>query len=179
MFCGCRLSFGEEKNINTCPVCLGHPGSLPVINKKAVEFAIKIALALNCRINKRTIFHRKNYFYPDMPKNYQISQYDIPLGVGGYLEINMGEYVRRVGITRVHMEEDAGKLIHTGSTGRISESGGSIVDFNRAGTPLIEIVTEPDIRTPEEAREYMTDSKEPAPLSGCQQLQHGRGKPEV
>ena len=157
MFCGCRLSFGEEKNVNTCPVCLGHPGSLPVINKKAVDFAIKIALALNCRINKKTIFHRKNYFYPDMPKNYQISQYDIPLGVEGHLEINMGEYVRRVGITRVHMEEDAGKLIHTGATGRISGSGSSIVDFNRAGTPLIEIVTEPDIRTPEEARQYMTD----------------------
>ena len=156
MFCGCRLSFGEKKNINTCPVCLGHPGSLPVINKKAVEFAIKIALALNCSINERTIFHRKNYFYPDMPKNYQISQYDIPLGVGGYLEINMGDYVRNVGITRVHMEEDAGKLVHTGSTGRISGSGGSIVDYNRAGTPLIEIVTEPDIKTPEEAKEYMT-----------------------
>jgi aspartyl-tRNA(Asn)/glutamyl-tRNA(Gln) amidotransferase subunit B len=159
MFCGCRLSFGEEKNVNTCPVCLGHPGSLPVLNRRAVEFAIKIALALNCRINKRTIFHRKNYFYPDMAKNYQISQYDLPLGVGGYLEVNMGDYVRKVGITRVHMEEDAGKLIHSGSTGRISGSGGSIVDFNRAGTPLIEIVTEPDIRTPEEAREYMTSLK--------------------
>lgn len=155
MFCGCRLSFGEDKNVNTCPVCLGHPGSLPVLNKKAVEFAIKIALALNCSINERTIFHRKNYFYPDMPKNYQISQYDIPLGVGGYLEVNMGDYVRKVGITRVHMEEDAGKLVHTGITGRISESGGSIVDCNRAGTPLIEIVTEPDIRSPEEAKQYM------------------------
>jgi len=156
MFCGCRLSFGEEKNINTCAVCLGHPGSLPVINKKAVEFAIKISLALNCSISSRTIFHRKNYFYPDMPKNYQISQYDLPLGIGGYLDVNMGDYVRRVGITRVHMEEDTGKLLHSGTTGRISESEGSIVDFNRAGTPLIEIVTEPDIRTPEEAKEYMT-----------------------
>jgi len=156
MFCGCRLSFGEGKNINTCPVCLGHPGSLPVINRLAVEFAIKIGLALNCRINNRTIFHRKNYFYPDMPKNYQISQYGIPLGVEGYLEVNMGDYVKRVGITRVHMEEDAGKLIHIGTTGRISESGGSIVDFNRAGTPLIEIVTKPDIRTSREAKHYMT-----------------------
>jgi len=156
MFCGCRLSFGEEKNINTCAVCLGHPGSLPVINKKAVEFAIKIALALNCSISSRTIFHRKNYFYPDMPKNYQISQYDLPLGINGYLDVNMGDYVRHVGITRVHMEEDTGKLLHSGTTGRISESEGSIVDFNRAGTPLIEIVTEPDIRTPEEAKEYMT-----------------------
>lgn len=156
MFCGCRLSFGEEKNINTCAVCLGHPGSLPVINRRAVEFAIKIALALNCSINNRTIFHRKNYFYPDMPKNYQISQYDLPLGVEGFLDVNMGDYIRRVGITRVHMEEDTGKLLHSGKTGRISESEGSIVDFNRAGTPLVEIVTEPDIRTPEEAKKYMT-----------------------
>ena len=155
MFCGCMLSFGEEKNKYTCEVCLGHPGSLPVLNKKAVEYATKIALALNCRVNDRTIFHRKNYFYPDMPKNYQISQYDLPLGVGGHLDIEMGQYTRRVGITRVHMEEDTGKLIHLGTTGRISESESSIVDFNRAGTPLIEIVTEPDIRTPEEAREYV------------------------
>ncbi|TET15024.1 MAG: Asp-tRNA(Asn)/Glu-tRNA(Gln) amidotransferase subunit GatB [Actinobacteria bacterium] len=155
MFCGCRLSFGEEKNIYTCPVCLGHPGSLPVINKKAIEYAAKIALALNCKIRKYTIFHRKNYFYPDMPKNYQISQYDLPLGVGGYLDIDIGSYIRRVGITRVHMEEDTGKLLHKGITGRISESEASIVDFNRAGTPLIEVVTEPDIRSPEEAKEYM------------------------
>ena len=155
MFCGCRLSFGEEKNIYTCPVCLGHPGSLPVINKKAIEYAAKIALALNCKIRKYTIFHRKNYFYPDMPKNYQISQYDLPLGVGGYLDIDMGSYIRRVGITRVHMEEDTGKLLHKGITGRISESEASIVDFNRAGTPLIEVVTEPDIRSPGEAKEYM------------------------
>ena len=155
MFCGCRLSFGEEKNVNTCPVCLGHPGSLPVTNRKAVEYAVKIALALNCRIREYSIFHRKNYFYPDMPKNYQISQYDLPLGVGGYLDIDMGDYVRRVRITRVHMEEDTGKLVHTGATGRISESEASIVDFNRAGTPLIEVVTEPDIRSPHEAKEYM------------------------
>jgi len=155
MFCGCRLSFGEEKNIYTCPVCLGHPGSLPVINKKAIEYAAKIALTLNCKIKKYTIFHRKNYFYPDMPKNYQISQYDLPLGVGGYLDVDMGSYIRRVRITRVHMEEDTGKLLHKGTTGRISESEASIVDFNRAGTPLIEIVTEPDIRSPEEAKEYM------------------------
>ena len=155
MFCGCRLSFGEDKNIYTCPVCLGHPGSLPVTNRKAVQYATKIALALNCKIKDYTIFHRKNYFYPDMPKNYQISQYDLPLGVKGHLDVDMGDYTRRVGITRVHMEEDTGKLLHTGTTGRISESEASIVDFNRAGTPLIEIVTEPDIRSPEEAREYM------------------------
>ncbi|MCG9480042.1 MAG: Asp-tRNA(Asn)/Glu-tRNA(Gln) amidotransferase subunit GatB [Actinomycetia bacterium] len=157
MFCGCRVSFGEDKNIYTCPVCLGHPGSLPVVNRKAVEYALKIALALNCSINKYTIFHRKNYFYPDQAKNYQISQYDLPLGVEGYLKLDMGDYVRRVGITRVHMEEDTGKLVHTGTTGRISEAGASIVDFNRAGTPLIEIVSEPDIRTPEEAKQYMIE----------------------
>jgi aspartyl-tRNA(Asn)/glutamyl-tRNA(Gln) amidotransferase subunit B len=155
MFCGCRLSFGAEPNTFTCPVCLGHPGSLPVINKKAIEFAIKIAIALNCKINEYTIFHRKNYFYPDMPKNYQISQYDLPIGSKGYLDVDMGDYVRRVGITRVHMEEDTGKLVHLGSTGRISESDSSIVDFNRAGTPLVEIVTEPDIKTPAEAKEYL------------------------
>lgn len=155
MFCGCKLSFGAEPNTHTCPVCLGHPGSLPVINEKAIEFAIKIALALNCAINSSSIFHRKNYFYPDMPKNYQISQYDLPVGSKGYLDVDMGDYIRRVGITRVHMEEDTGKLIHTGSTGRISESAESIVDFNRAGTPLVEIVTEPDIKSPVEAKEYL------------------------
>jgi len=156
MFCGCKLSFGEESNVHTCPVCLGHPGSLPVVNKKAIEYAIKIALAVNCKIREYTIFHRKNYFYPDQAKNYQISQYDLPLGVGGYLDVDMGDYVRRVGITRVHMEEDTGKLLHTGRTGRISESVASIVDFNRGGTPLIEIVTEPDIKSPEEAKEYLS-----------------------
>jgi aspartyl-tRNA(Asn)/glutamyl-tRNA(Gln) amidotransferase subunit B len=155
MFCGCRTSFGEEPNTNTCPVCLGLPGSLPVTNKKAVEYAIKIAVALDCRILDCTIFHRKNYFYPDMSKNYQISQYDRPLGINGHIDINMGTYVRRVRITRVHMEEDTGKLIHTGTTGRISESEHSIADFNRAGTPLIEIVTEPDMKSPEEARQYL------------------------
>lgn len=155
MFCSCRTSFGEEKNTNTCPVCLGHPGTLPVINRRAVEYALKIALALNCEINRYNTFHRKNYFYPDLSKNYQISQHDLPLGIHGYLTLDMGDYVRRVGITRVHMEEDTAKLLHTGSTGRISESGASIVDFNRAGTPLIEIVSEPDIRSPQEAKQYM------------------------
>jgi len=155
MFCGCKLSFGAEPNTFTCPVCLGLPGSLPVVNEKAVFYAIKIALALNCKINNYTIFHRKNYFYPDMPKNYQISQYDFPIGSDGYLDVDMGSYIRRVGIVRVHMEEDTGKLIHTGSSGRISESQASIVDFNRAGTPLIEIVTKPDIRSALEAKEYL------------------------
>ena len=155
MFCGCRLSFGEEMNTNTCPVCLGHPGTLPIINRRAAEFALKIALALNCDINRFTIFHRKNYFYPDLSKNYQISQHSYPLGINGQLGLDMGGYKRNVGITRVHMEEDTAKLIHTGATGRISESGASIVDFNRAGTPLIEIVSEPDMRSPEEAKQYL------------------------
>lgn len=155
MFCGCKLSFGEKPNKYTCPVCLGHPGSLPVVNKRAVEYTIKIALALNCKINSYTVFHRKNYFYPDMPKNYQISQYDLPVGTEGYVDVNMGSYVRRVGIMRVHMEEDTGKLIHGGLTGRISEAEYSIVDFNRAGTPLIEIVTKPDLKNSEEAKQYL------------------------
>jgi len=155
MFCGCRTSFGQAPNTNTCEVCLGHPGTLPVINKKAVEMAAKIALALNCSIQKHTVFHRKNYFYPDMPKNYQISQYDFPIGTSGFVDINIAGKSKRIGITRVHMEEDTGKLLHSGLTGRISEADYSVVDFNRAGTPLIEIVTEPDIRSPEEAKQYM------------------------
>ncbi len=155
MFCSCRLSFGEKPNSNTCPICLGHPGSLPVLNKKAVDYAIKIALALNCQINNFNIFHRKNYFYPDMSKNYQISQHSFPLGVNGYVDVNMGEYIRRVGINRVHMEEDAGKLVHSSISGRISGADYSIADFNRAGTPLIEIVTEPGIKSPLEAKQYM------------------------
>jgi len=155
MFCGCKLEFGAEANSLTCPVCLGLPGSLPVINRRALDFAVKIGLALNCTINDDTIFHRKNYFYADMAKNYQISQYDMPLGSRGYLDVDMGDYVRRVGITRIHMEEDTGKLVHTGTSGRISESGASMVDFNRSGTPLVEIVTEPDIKSPAEAKEYL------------------------
>lgn len=158
MFCGCAVTFGEPPNTHVCPVCLGHPGVLPVINEKAVKYATLIALALNCRIPRRTVFHRKNYFYPDLPKAYQISQYDQPLGVGGYLDVELddGSYFR-VGVTRVHMEEDAGKLIHAGgATGRIDGADYSLVDFNRGGTPLVEIVTEPDIRTPEQARVFLT-----------------------
>jgi len=158
MFCGCAVTFGEPPNTHVCPVCLGHPGVLPVINEKAVEYATLIALALNCRIPPRTVFHRKNYFYPDLPKAYQISQYDQPLGVDGHLEVELDDGSRfRVGITRVHMEEDAGKLIHAGgATGRIDGADYSLVDFNRGGTPLVEIVTEPDLRTPEQARVFLT-----------------------
>ena len=146
MFCGCALSFGEEPNTRTCPVCLGHPGTLPVANAEAVHYALMIAMAFDCEIAPRSIFHRKNYFYPDLAKGYQISQYDIPLGRGGRL----GD----VRIHRVHLEEDAAKLVHAGSSGRIHGAEGSVVDFNRGGTPLVEIVTEPDLRSPHEAAEF-------------------------
>jgi aspartyl-tRNA(Asn)/glutamyl-tRNA(Gln) amidotransferase subunit B len=147
MFCGCSLSFGDEPNLHTCPVCLGHPGTLPTINEQAIRYALMIAAALECEVAPSSIFHRKNYFYPDLPKGYQISQYDEPLAVNGRL----GE----VRIHRAHLEEDAAKLIHTGGeTGRIHGSGVTLVDFNRGGTPLVEIVTEPDIRSPAQAREW-------------------------
>jgi aspartyl-tRNA(Asn)/glutamyl-tRNA(Gln) amidotransferase subunit B len=146
MFCGCALSFGDEPNTHVCPVCLGHPGTLPVANAEAVHYALMIAMAFECEIAPRSIFHRKNYFYPDLPKGYQISQYDIPLATGGRL----GD----VRIHRVHMEEDAAKLIHTGSSGRIHGAETSVVDFNRGGTPLVEIVTEPDLRSPAEAADF-------------------------
>jgi aspartyl-tRNA(Asn)/glutamyl-tRNA(Gln) amidotransferase subunit B len=146
MFCGCQLSFGDEPNIHTCPVCLAHPGVLPVVNERAVRYGLQIALALESEVAPRSIFHRKNYFYPDNPKGYQISQYDIPLARGGRL----GD----VRIHRVHLEEDAAKLTHVGESGRIHGSATSLVDFNRGGTPLVEIVTEPDLRGPAEAREW-------------------------
>jgi len=147
MFCGCELSFGEPPNTRTCPVCLGLPGSLPVANARAVHFGLMIGLALGCELAPRSIFHRKNYFYPDLPKGYQISQYDEPLCRGGRL----GD----VRIHRVHLEEDAAKLIHVGASGRIHGSDASIVDFNRGGTPLAEIVTEPDLRSPEQASVWL------------------------
>ncbi|MDQ3987187.1 MAG: Asp-tRNA(Asn)/Glu-tRNA(Gln) amidotransferase subunit GatB [Actinomycetota bacterium] len=157
MFCGCEVAFGGEPNSRTCPVCLGLPGSLPVVNHRALEHTISVALALNCKIAGRTLFARKNYFYPDMPKNYQISQYDLPLGTGGFVEISGDFGTRRVGITRVHLEEDTGKSIHVGGTGRIADSTYSLEDFNRAGTPLVEIVTEPDIKSAEEARAFASE----------------------
>jgi aspartyl-tRNA(Asn)/glutamyl-tRNA(Gln) amidotransferase subunit B len=146
MFCGCSLSFGDEPNVHTCPVCLGHPGTLPTINEQAIRYALMIAAALECEVAPRSIFHRKNYFYPDLPKGYQISQYDEPLAVNGRL----GD----VRVHRAHLEEDAAKMIHVGETGRIHGSGASLVDFNRGGTPLVEIVTEPDLRSAHEAREW-------------------------
>ena len=147
MFCGCALSFGEPPNTHTCPICLGLPGSLPVANARAVHFGLMIGLALGSELAERSIFHRKNYFYPDLPKGYQISQYDEPLCRGGAL----GD----VRIHRVHLEEDAAKLIHVGASGRIHGSRESVVDFNRGGTPLAEIVTEPDLRSPEQATEWL------------------------
>ena len=147
MFCGCELEFGAEPNTHTCPICLGHPGTLPVTNEQAIEYATRIAVALGCEVAPRSIFHRKNYFYPDLPKGYQISQFDIPFGANGRL----GD----VRIHRVHLEEDAAKLTHVGDSGRIHGSGASLVDFNRGGTPLMEIVTEPDIEDPAAAREWL------------------------
>jgi aspartyl-tRNA(Asn)/glutamyl-tRNA(Gln) amidotransferase subunit B len=148
MFCGCDLSFGDPPNTHTCPVCLGLPGALPAVNARAVDYAIMIGLALGSDIAPRSLFHRKNYFYPDSPKGYQISQYDVPLCSGGRLE--------DVRIHRVHLEEDAAKLVHVGESGRIHGSDRSIVDFNRCGTPLVEIVTEPDLHSPEQAHEWLT-----------------------
>jgi aspartyl-tRNA(Asn)/glutamyl-tRNA(Gln) amidotransferase subunit B len=146
MFCGCELSFGDEPNVHTCPVCLAHPGVLPVPNEQAISYALQIAAALECEVAPRSIFHRKNYFYPDNPKAYQISQYDIPLASNGKL----GE----VRIHRAHLEEDAAKMVHLGESGRIHGSGASLVDFNRGGTPLVEIVTEPDLRGAAAAAEW-------------------------
>ena len=157
MFCGCSVAFAGEPNSRTCPVCLGLPGSLPVANEKAVEYTMRIALALNCRIAGYSLFHRKNYFYPDMPKNYQISQYDLPLGSSGFVDLEGGFGKTRVGINRVHLEEDTGKSTHIGGSGRIGDSEYSLEDFNRAGTPLVEIVSEPDIHSAEEARAFVTE----------------------
>jgi len=150
MFCSCSTDFFSSPNENICPVCTGQPGTLPVINKKAIELALTAAKILNCNINKISRFARKNYFYPDLPKNYQISQYDQPIGEKGYLELYSG---KKIGITRVHQEEDTGKLLHYIGSRKID---GSLIDFNRSGIPLLEIVSEPDIRTPEEAVEYLT-----------------------
>ncbi|MGI8729399.1 MAG: Asp-tRNA(Asn)/Glu-tRNA(Gln) amidotransferase subunit GatB [Solirubrobacteraceae bacterium] len=148
MFCGCALSFGEQPNTRTCPVCLGLPGALPLPNERAIHFGLMIGLAVDSELAPRSIFHRKNYFYPDLPKGYQISQYDEPLCRGGRL----GD----VRIHRVHLEDDAAKLVHAGSSGRIHGSQSSVVDFNRGGTPLAEIVTEPDVRSAAQAREWLT-----------------------
>ncbi|NPV80840.1 MAG: Asp-tRNA(Asn)/Glu-tRNA(Gln) amidotransferase subunit GatB [Firmicutes bacterium] len=153
IFCGCSTKFGADPNTHTCPVCLGLPGVLPVVNKKAVEFAILTALALNCEVSNFSKFDRKNYFYPDLPKNYQISQYDLPLGFKGSIIISVDGEQKRIGVRRVHLEEEAGKSIHEGSD--IMGSRFSLEDYNRAGIPLMEIVSEPDIRSPHEAYIYL------------------------
>ncbi|MDX6341735.1 MAG: aspartyl-tRNA(Asn)/glutamyl-tRNA(Gln) amidotransferase subunit, partial [Trebonia sp.] len=165
MFCGCITTFGAEPNTHTCPVCLGLPGSLPVVNERAIEYAIKIGLALNCSIASWCRFARKNYFYPDMPKNFQISQYDEPLCTEGYLDVAVGGRTVRVGIERVHLEEDTGKSLHVGgATGRIHGAEYSLVDYNRAGIPLVEIVTKPVTGTganaPVVARAYVTELRD-------------------
>jgi aspartyl-tRNA(Asn)/glutamyl-tRNA(Gln) amidotransferase subunit B len=148
IFCGCSTRFGAAPNLHTCPVCLGLPGALPVLNRQVVEFAVMAGLATNCSITPTNIFARKNYFYPDLPKGYQISQFDLPICLAGHLDITVGEQTKRIGITRIHMEEDAGKLVH-------GQGGGSGVDLNRAGTPLLEVVSEPDMRSADEAVAYL------------------------
>src|SRR5580700_363447 len=156
-FCGCANHFGSAPNTNICPVCLGLPGALPVLNAKAVEFAALASVALNCQVRERSIFARKNYFYPDLPKGYQISQFDKPLAEHGWIEIPAANGLKRIGITRLHMEEDAGKSMHEGF---LDSATRTYVDLNRCGTPLVEIVSEPDMRTPDEAFEYLTRLKE-------------------
>jgi aspartyl-tRNA(Asn)/glutamyl-tRNA(Gln) amidotransferase subunit B len=157
IFCSCSTHFGDPPNTNVCPVCLGLPGALPVLNRKAVEFAVLAAMALNCQINETSIFARKNYFYPDLPKGYQISQYDKPLSEHGFIDIKAASGTKKIGITRLHLEEDAGKSLHEGFVNSSETTG---IDLNRSGVPLIEIVSEPDIASPEEAYEYLTRLKE-------------------
>jgi aspartyl-tRNA(Asn)/glutamyl-tRNA(Gln) amidotransferase subunit B len=157
IFCSCSTHFGDPPNTNVCPVCLGLPGALPVLNRKAVEFAVLAAMALNCRINETSIFARKNYFYPDLPKGYQISQYDKPLSEHGFIDIKTARGTKKIGITRLHLEEDAGKSLHEGFANSSETTG---IDLNRSGMPLIEIVSEPDIASPDEAYEYLTRLKE-------------------
>ena len=157
IFCSCSTRFGDPPNTNVCPVCLGLPGALPVLNRKAVEFAALAAMALNCRVNETSIFARKNYFYPDLPKGYQISQYDKPLAEHGFIEIDMAGGKKRIGITRLHLEEDAGKSLHDGFPDAAAKTA---IDLNRTGVPLAEIVSEPDMRSPEEAYQFLTRLKE-------------------
>jgi len=157
IFCACSTRFGDPPNSNVCPVCLGLPGSLPVLNKRAVEMAMRASLALNCTVHEHSRFARKNYFYPDLPKGYQISQYELPLATGGWIEIEQASARKRIGITRLHLEEDAAKNLHEG----FAESADkAYIDYNRCGTPLSEIVSEPDMRTPEEAHAYLTALKQ-------------------
>ncbi|MBT6662736.1 MAG: Asp-tRNA(Asn)/Glu-tRNA(Gln) amidotransferase subunit GatB [Nitrospina sp.] len=156
IFCSCPTEFGKPANENTCPICLGMPGVIPVLNKKAIQLAMRACLSTNCHIASVNRFARKNYFYPDLPKGYQISQFELPLGIDGHVNIQINGTKKKIGLTRIHMEEDAGKLIHGENLG---SPGKSYVDFNRTGVPLVEIVSEPDLRSGEEAREYLTQLK--------------------
>jgi len=151
IFCSCSTRFGDPPNTNVCPVCLGLPGALPVLNRKAVEFAALAAMALQCRVNEVSIFARKNYFYPDLPKGYQISQYDKPLAEFGFIDIDLNGGKKKIGITRLHLEEDAGKSLHEGFADAAAKTA---IDLNRTGVPLAEIVSEPDMRTPEDCLLY-------------------------
>ena len=173
IFCGCPVVFGAPPNTNVCPVCLGLPGALPVLNRRAVEMAIQAALAMRCRVNPFSRFARKNYFYPDLPKGYQISQYDQPLAEHGSLEISVGGVKKNIGVTRVHMEDDAGKSIHDGFK---DSDRYTYVDLNRSGTPLIEIVSEPDMRSPEEAYEYLSELKQVMQYVGVSECDMEKGQ---
>ena len=172
VFCSCSTRFGDPPNSNVCPVCLGLPGALPVLNRKAVEFAVLAAMAINCRINQTSIFARKNYFYPDLPKGYQISQYDKPLAEHGWIQIPAGTGTKKIGITRLHLEEDAGKSLHEGFPDSQEKTA---IDLNRSGVPLIEIVSEPDIASPQEAYEYLTRLKETILYTGVSDVNMEEG----
>ncbi|HEX5228346.1 MAG TPA: Asp-tRNA(Asn)/Glu-tRNA(Gln) amidotransferase subunit GatB [Bryobacteraceae bacterium] len=173
IFCGCPTGFGAPPNSNVCPVCLGLPGALPVLNRRAVEMAIQAAIATHCRVNAFSRFARKNYFYPDLPKGYQISQYDQPLAEHGWLDVAVGDAKKRIGITRIHLEDDAGKSIHDGFK---DSDRYTYVDLNRSGTPLIEIVSEPDMRTSDEAYEYLTELKQIMQYVGVSECDMEKGQ---
>ena len=170
IFCGCSTTFGAAPNTHTCPVCLGMPGVLPVLNRTVVEYTIRLALATHCSIARTSRFARKNYFYPDLPKGYQISQYELPVAEHGWIDIEVNDESKRIGITRIHLEEDAGKLIHD------ETQPFSYVDFNRTGVPLLEIVSEPDLRTPEEASTYLKKTTGYRPLLGHLRRKYGGGQ---
>ncbi|HEX5723583.1 MAG TPA: Asp-tRNA(Asn)/Glu-tRNA(Gln) amidotransferase subunit GatB [Acidimicrobiia bacterium] len=157
MFCGCEVTFGGEANTKVCPTCLGLPGALPVANSVAMDWIVRIGLALQCQVSERSVFHRKNYFYADLPKNYQVSQFDLPVCRNGWLDVTVGDETRRIGIERAHMEEDTGKSLHQGNGGRIHTATSTLLDFNRSGVPLVEIVSRPDLRSATEARAYAQD----------------------
>lgn len=176
MFCACSTEFGKQPNSNTCPVCTGQPGALPVLNQEAVNLAMRCGLALNCAINKKSVFARKNYFYPDLPRGYQISQFDLPITSNGFVTISLGDGAeKRIGITRAHLEEDAGKLVHQGAEG-IEGATASHVDLNRSSVPLLEIVSEPDIRSAEEARAYLDKIKSILQFAGVSDANMEEGK---